>query len=55
VILTDYSVDFPTDQPWSYYASTLYLPYKFTLSLTFEVVYDSRQLPGADRIIRLGG
>ena len=55
VILTDYSVDFPTDQPWSYYTNTLYLPYKFTLSLTFEVVYDSRQLPGADRIIRLGG
>jgi hypothetical protein len=23
--------------------------------LTFEVVYDSRQLPGADRIIKLGG
>jgi hypothetical protein len=23
--------------------------------LTFEVDYDSRQLPGADRIIKLGG
>jgi hypothetical protein len=55
VILTDYNVDFPTDQPWSSARNVLYLPYMFNLSLTFEVVYDSRYLPGADRIITLGG
>lgn len=53
-ILTDYSVDFPTETTWSVSAATLYLPTKFSLSLSFEVVYDSRFLPGADRIIRLG-
>ncbi len=55
VILTDYSVDFPTDQPWSDKSNTLYLPYMFNISLSFEVVYDSRYLPGADRIISIGG
>jgi len=54
VILTDYSLDFPTDQPWSIYGNSLYWPTKVTMNLNFEVVYDSRYLPGASRILQIG-
>ena len=51
VVLTNYSVKFPTDVPWS---ETSYVPYKFEVDLSFVVVYDSGNLPGAERIITLG-
>lgn len=55
VVLTSYSVSFPTDQVWnSEYNIARYLPSKFDVQLSFTVVYDSRFLPGADRILVLG-
>lgn len=55
VVLTSYSVTFPTDQVWnSEYNLARYLPSKFDVQLNFTVVYDSRYLPGADRILTLG-
>lgn len=55
VVLTSYSVQFPTDQVWnSDYNVARYLPAKFDVTLSFNVVYDSRYLPGADRILLLG-
>ena len=56
VILTSYSVTFPNDKVW--YSeddgSGFLFPAKLDVTLSFEVVYDSRYLPGADRIIKLG-
>ena len=51
VILKSYSVKFPTDTIWD---DTTYMPYKLDIDLSFEVVYDSAYLPGADRIFRSG-
>lgn len=54
-VLTSYNVQFPTDQVWnSEYNLAKYLPAKFEVQLNFNVVYDSRFLPGADRILLLG-
>jgi hypothetical protein len=55
VVLLSYSVSFPSDQVWNVNsANGKYLPYKLDVDLNFEIVYDSRYLPGADRIIQLG-
>ena len=56
VILTSYNVSFPVDKVWNSEddGSAVFLPSKLDVSLSFEVVYDSRYLPGADRIITLG-
>ena len=51
VILRSYSVKFPTDVPWD---RDTYLPYKFDVDLSWEVVYKSSELPGQGRIIREG-
>jgi hypothetical protein len=56
VILTNYSVSFPMDKVWNSEddGSGVFFPSKLDVTLSFEVVYDSRYLPGADRIITLG-
>ena len=55
VILTNYSVSFPSDQVWFTTSEVgKYLPAKIEVDLNFELVYDSRYLPGAGRIIQLG-
>lgn len=51
VILKSYSVKFPTDVV---YDETTYIPYKMDVDLSFEVAYDSNDLPGADRIFSTG-
>lgn len=51
VVLKSYSVKFPTDIAWD---EDLYIPYKFDVDMSFEVVYDSNDLPGADRIFTSG-
>lgn len=54
-VLKDYSAKFPTDVPWSHGGAGLsYLPYKIDLDLSFEAIYDSGTLPGAERIISDG-
>jgi hypothetical protein len=55
VVLTRYNTSFPTDQVWyTDYAFAKYFPTKLEVDLSFEVVYDARYLPGADRIFSLG-
>jgi len=56
VILTSYNVSFPMEKVWNSEddGSGVYFPAKLDVTLSFEVVYDSRYLPGADRIITLG-
>lgn len=51
VILKNYSVDFPTDVAWD--QETL-VPYKFDIKLSWELAYSSDDLPGQDRILRIG-
>lgn len=46
-VLKSYSVKFPTDVAWD--EATL-MPYKFDVDMSFEVVYDSQDLPNADTI-----
>jgi hypothetical protein len=49
--MKSYSVKFPPDVAWD--EETL-LPYKFDVDMSFDVVYDSSDLPGADRIFATG-
>jgi hypothetical protein len=51
VVLESYSVKFPNDVPWS---DIGYIPYQFDVDMSFNVVYDSGNLPGAERIITFG-
>lgn len=51
VVLKQYSVKFPTDVAWD---EDFMVPYKFTVDLTWEVVYSSDNLPGFEKIIRSG-
>lgn len=51
-VLKSYSVKFPTDVAWD---EATYLPYKFDVDMSFDVVYDSDSLPGAERIVNFGG
>jgi hypothetical protein len=50
-ILESYSVKFPTDVAWD---EVTYLPYKFTVSTSWQVVYACKDLPCNQRIIALG-
>lgn len=50
-VLKSYSVKFPTDVTW---AADKLTPYKIDVDLSFEVVYSSNDLPGADRILQSG-
>lgn len=51
-VLRSYSVKFPTDVAWD---SRTKLPYKFSVDMTWEVIYESSNLPGQGRIFRVGG
>jgi len=51
VILTSYSVKFPTDIVWS---QETFCPYKFDVDTTWSVVYTTSKLPGQIRIEYLG-
>lgn len=52
VVLKSYSVDYPTDIAWySFRDSNLYVPYKVTMGLNWETVYDNESLPGQTRIL----
>lgn len=46
-VLDSYSVKFPPDVAWD--EETL-LPYKFDIDMSFQVVYDSHDLPNSDSI-----
>jgi len=52
VILKSYSVKFPTDVVWD---EDTYMPYKFDVETSWEVVYKSDDLPGQQKIIDTGG
>lgn len=51
VVLRQYSVRFPTDVAWD---EDNYIPYKFDVSTSWDVVYRSSQLPGQNRILDMG-
>lgn len=51
VILKSYSVKFPTDVPWD---EEFFVPFKFDVDLTWEVVYKTSELPGQARILQQG-
>ena len=64
VVLKGYSVKFPTDVAWQDIRTDSvirpgingqYMPIKFDVDLTFEVVYQTLDLPGAKRILQFGG
>lgn len=50
-ILRSYTVKFPTDAVWD---EKTKLPYKFSVDMSWELVYISNNLPGQDRIIKTG-
>ena len=50
VLLKSYSVKFPTDTSWN---SDSYIPYKFDVDTSWEVVYSSADLPGQEKIFSL--
>jgi hypothetical protein len=50
-ILKSYNVKFDTAVVWS---EDSYIPYKIDVDMTWEVVYDSTDLPGQDRIMKSG-
>lgn len=52
VILNNYNVKFDPTVPWD---ETEGIPYKLDVSLDFEVVYQSSDLPYAEDIVRNGG
>jgi hypothetical protein len=47
-VLKSYSVKYPTDVPWD---ERTYLPYKFSVDMTWDVVYESTNLPGQEKIL----
>lgn len=51
VILKNYSVKFPTEVAWD---EKSFVPFKFDIDLSWDVVYKSYDLPGQDRIFALG-
>lgn len=48
VVLRSYAVKFPTDVSWD---ETTYLPYKFSVDMSWDVVYQSDNLPGYEKIL----
>lgn len=54
-IMLSYGVTFLTDQVWNTdYGTGTYLPLKLEVGLELEIIYDTRYLPGAERIVELG-
>ena len=55
VVLTNYNFEFSSEQVWnSEYNVARYMPARVEVRLNFDVVYDTRFLPGVDRILSLG-
>lgn len=52
VVLKGYTVKFPTDVAWD---TVTYMPIKFDVDMTFEVVYQTLDLPGSGKILNFGG
>jgi hypothetical protein len=50
-VLKNYSVKFPPDVPWDYETK---LPYKFSIDMSWEIVYKTNDLPGQERILMWG-
>lgn len=50
-VMKQYQISFDTSVPWD---NESYLPYKVTMDLSFDVIYDQRELPGADKILNDG-
>jgi hypothetical protein len=48
VILRSYSVKFPTEVSWD---ENTYLPWKFDIDTTWDVVFKNSELPGQERIL----
>jgi len=53
VILKSYSVKFPTEVVWTEFGDS-YLPIKYDIDTTWEVVYSNAELPGQNRIFKFG-
>lgn len=51
-VLKSYTVKFPTDVAWD---PDTFLPIKFDVDMSFEVVYETISLPGATKILNFGG
>jgi len=51
VVLKSYSVKFPTEVAWD---EQTFVPYKFDIDTSWDVVYKSSDLPGQDRIFISG-
>jgi len=51
VILKNYTVKFPTEVAWE---ENTFVPFKFDIDTSWDVVYKSSQLPGQEKIFTLG-
>lgn len=51
VILKNYSVKFPTEVAWD---EETFVPFKFDIETSWDVVYKSYDLPGQERIFEFG-
>lgn len=51
VVLKSYSVKFPTEVAWD---EETFVPFKFDIDTSWDVVYKSSDLPGQDRIFSSG-
>lgn len=51
VVLKQYTVKFPTEVAWD---ESSFVPFKFDIDTSWDVVYKSSDLPGAERIFQLG-
>jgi hypothetical protein len=51
VVLKSYSVKFPTEVAWD---EETFVPFKFDIDTSWDVVYKSADLPGQDRIFSSG-
>lgn len=51
VVLKNYNVKFPTEVAWD---EDTFVPFKFDIDTSWEVVYKSSDLPGAERIFTTG-
>ena len=48
-MLKSYDIKYDTSVPWD---EETFLPYKFDLSLTFDIIYNQSSLPNADLILQ---
>lgn len=51
VVLKQYTVKFPTEVAWD---ENSFVPFKFDIDTSWETVYKSSDLPGAERIFQFG-